>query len=735
MQTLSASTRATFPLTLCTSAHCKLIGTTDGTFPDFGHHSEREMGGLWFPGIKLLDGFWLRFQDLDADNVNTWVLADVCRQLSTGNCFQYDHGLGHTPVTIRRDQLAPDSVPGVILTYTFENHGDTERHIQIEWRLRTDLRPCWFSEEAGFCFDGRDTGSWNAATQTYAATDEANPWHVLVHCDHAPDSAETGNLWTPQGSGQGTCAALTWNVTLSPHGPWMIRFFITGSDQSREEADTRLRTLVGHRDWHTPKQERMEVLQQYSVLDVNDQTVITAWPWLKVHTEWLTVDAGSCGRALAAGLPEYPWWFGCDNAYAVQGLLCCGRFDLAADTLRLLARYSESVSGTGRIPHEITPVGLCPNPGNTQETAHYVTAVWHYYQWTADLSLIRELLPLLRKCMAWLTKMDGDGDGLPSGYGIIEIRGLNAEMIDTAAYTSQAWSCFADLLKACGASQEEIAAAKDTHQRVRKALNSVLWDEHAASYCDACASPAFVRQRLSEILAHRVKPLKQAEREALESSLAEKEAIGKEAGFLINRNWTIATPLESGEADPDKAQAALNSLWSPELIGPWGAHLSALDDSTMTISTGCFATAFARWGEPDRALSLLRRMCSSFGMSGPGMLSEMSPDYGCSVQAWTLYALYVPVVRHFFGIQPQAGHPVRIAPRMPQAWNCAALTHVRVPGGHLNMKWEARTDGADIILSADTAMHVVIDAPGYACAQEQLTLMAGVPLRISLRRE
>jgi hypothetical protein len=32
-------------------------------------------------------------------------------------------------------------------------------------------------------------------------------------------------------------------------------------------------------------------------------------------------------------------------------------------------------------------------------------------------------------------------------------------------------------------------------------------------------------------------------------------------------------------------------------------------------------------------------------------------------------------------------------------------------------------------------MHVVIDAPGYACAQEQLTLMAGVPLRISLRRE
>ena len=70
------STRGTLPLTICSSPYAKLIGTLDGTFPDMGHHSEREMGGLWMHPIKVLDGFWLRFHDQDAPNVDTWALAE-----------------------------------------------------------------------------------------------------------------------------------------------------------------------------------------------------------------------------------------------------------------------------------------------------------------------------------------------------------------------------------------------------------------------------------------------------------------------------------------------------------------------------------------------------------------------------------------------------------------------------------------------------------------------------------
>ena len=35
-----------------------VIGVADGSFPAMGWHIKGEMGGLWSPPIKLLDGYW-----------------------------------------------------------------------------------------------------------------------------------------------------------------------------------------------------------------------------------------------------------------------------------------------------------------------------------------------------------------------------------------------------------------------------------------------------------------------------------------------------------------------------------------------------------------------------------------------------------------------------------------------------------------------------------------------------
>lgn len=93
------TTNAPAPKALCASEHAKLISGTDGLFPDFGHHSEGEMGGLWMHPIKVLDGFWLRFRDEEADNVDTWILADSYECAPGENAFGYTSGLGHTRVT------------------------------------------------------------------------------------------------------------------------------------------------------------------------------------------------------------------------------------------------------------------------------------------------------------------------------------------------------------------------------------------------------------------------------------------------------------------------------------------------------------------------------------------------------------------------------------------------------------------------------------------------------------
>ena len=118
--------------------------------------------------------------------------------------------------------------------------------------------------------------------------------------------------------------------------------------------------------------------------------------------------------------------------------------------------------------------------------------------------------------------------------------------------------------------------------------------------------------------------------------------------------------------------------------------------AAMTISTGVMAVAQARYGYSDRALELIERMFSSFSRSTPGSISEMSPDYGCFVQAWTAYAAVVPVVSYFFGIKPQADRNVIcFEPVMPGKWNAAALEEVRVLDGELSVFYE-RKDGKEI---------------------------------------
>ena len=55
-------------------------------------------------------------------------------------------------------------------------------------------------------------------------------------------------------------------------------------------------------------------------------------------------------------------------------------------------------------------------------------------------------------------------------------------------------------------------------------------------------------------------------------------------------------------------------------------------------------------------------------------ISEMMPDYGCPVQAWTIYGLATPLVTHVLGINPNAyNKSIGISPYLPKGWNNAAI--------------------------------------------------------------
>ncbi len=694
---MQQGTRATAPKCVCASEHAKLIGTLDGGFPDFGHHQEKEMGGLWMHPIKVLDGFWLRFCDHQADNVDTWILADRYTCQPEGNTFYYTGGLGHTSIAIKRQQIAPQDAPGLIVTYTFENRANEQRDISIVFAARTELCPVWFSQEGGIEDGAFDEGFWDEKEKLFIAKDCAHEWFGGIRTNPVPASAWVDKNAGPyMTAGNGIGVEMKYEFHLPPLSEKTLTVYITSSIESCLQCVKRLEALAGEKDFLREKEDRTkELLSKSRLVLPRDQRFSEICDWVKINTQWLVVDASQYGRGLTAGLPEYPWWFGCDSCYALQGVLAMGDFKLCRDTLLLLAHYAMEVNGNGRIPHEITTFGICANPGNTQETAHFVTMVWHYYQWTGDLDLVREVMPLMDLSIEWLKVQDDDKDHFPSGYGIIEIAGLNAEMIDTAVYTCQAYSCYGDLCQVLGREKEE-KAARQAYKETAEAIDRDLWDEKEGLYCDAFASPRFVLEKRGSILGRADKTQAARMETILDDLIAEKKAQGeKESGWLINRNWIINTPMETGIAPQDKARRALKRMHTQEFIGPYGMYLNALNPSAMmTISTGVMAVAQARYGYGDRALELIEKIFSTFGMATPGSIAEMSPDYGCFAQAWTAYAVFTPIVRHFFGIQPRAGeNTLYLNPQMPAVWPQAELKNVPVLDGELDIRFEKVTCG------------------------------------------
>ena len=177
---------------------------------------------------------------------------------------------------------------------------------------------------------------------------------------------------------------------------------------------------------------------------------------MRVNAEWLVREVPGIGRGLGAGLLEYPWWFGTET-YSLQALMATGDFDLVKQTLRLLKNQSMKANGNGRIVHEVTTNGAVFNPGNTQETAQFILTVGRLVDWTGDLDFAKEMYPAMKLGIHWLlTDMDQNHDLFPEGYGIMEVYGLNAELVDVAVYTQQALKATAHIADILG----ETAAAR-----------------------------------------------------------------------------------------------------------------------------------------------------------------------------------------------------------------------------------------------------------------------------------
>jgi glycogen debranching enzyme len=177
--------------------------------------------------------------------------------------------------------------------------------------------------------------------------------------------------------------------------------------------------------WQSIKVARYKELMARSAVSVPDKELERALVWMKPQVDWLVRTVPEIGTGIGAGVPEYPWWFGCDSHYAVKGVLAFGQHQWAKDTMKLLDAVSWRRNTDGRIIHEVSTTGAVYNPGNAQESPQYCDARWETFCWPGDEEWLRERYDSVARAMNWVLDADDWGDDLTPGYGIIEIEGLN----------------------------------------------------------------------------------------------------------------------------------------------------------------------------------------------------------------------------------------------------------------------------------------------------------------------
>jgi len=696
-----------------------MVGHQDGTFPDLGWHVEGEMGGIWNHPIKLMDGF-----------TNSVHIEGSSYCLDSADSFiNYPFGNKHIfsstipELEISRFQFAPEHTEGLTVEYTFTNLGKNQKYLEFNFTGYVDLMPVWLGERAGMK-DDTDNLSFDENRKAWRGKDASNEWYVLFGSNKLgipSEKRDSSCTYRPQGKGKSS--NLRYKIAVKPGKTETIRFFIAGSRKNQISAEKTYDLLSRHAETYLKDKIKLyEKIASKSKITIPDKELELAFEWVKYNTEWLVRDVPEIGRGLGAGMPDYPWWFGVDNTYTLKGAIATGRKDLVYSTIELIHKLSET-NGNGRIIHEVSSNGVIFNPGNINETPQFVSLIQWVYQWTGDKAFLEKYYPFIKKGLVWLMEEnDKDGNLFPEGYGMMEIHGLESEMIDVAAYTQKAFSDAAQMALVMG-EKEQAENYQHTADLLKEKINDEFWVEDFNSYADFIGTAT---EALHLIDAAIVRADTLHKPWAVEELKASKKKISsyppsKKQGFVFFHNWVVNTPMEMGIAPPEKAIKALNK--GSKFVNPFGVFVTGIDrddssesaDGTftgskvfsytgavMTLPTGVQAISENNYGRPDRALDYLKRITKSFGFALPGSIYEVSPDYGMMAQAWNLYSYTVPVVTQFFGICPDAqNRTIRIRPQMPSTWNEAKIENVIIADNSMTMEFKKEGNEVHINIIQD----------------------------------
>lgn len=693
------------------------VATLSGSFPDTGFHQPGEMGGVWAPPLKLLDGYWLAVRT--NEGALHWLTSPTTwRMDEDGVTLSYtlpEVGL----LVERREWVVPDQ-PVLVVDVSLRRQPEANRgrsqSITLGFLARSDLHGAWLSERLGWV-DGDDVVEYDERLEGLSFRDAQSAWEVFIGATQPPVTCQLGkDVWGPEQSiGRGTGAALWYTCQIMSDQPTHLRLLIVGSPGAALRAGNLFAQLAraaplavssaGAEEMPVPATTSLEqarlrtrdrFLSHFShcVLHSPDPLLNEAFAWAKVSSSLLTLEVPGLGRGVMGGLPDFPWWFGCDIAYGVLPMLPAGQGEVAADSLRLLMKMSR---GDGAVPHEVVSNGVVFHPGNLVEIPLFARALYHTYRWTGDRSLLEDVFPF---CLQGIEQQAlgtclQAGEEVPNGASIIETPEMagGLQTLDVAAYLVEALDLLAEL--AGDLERADLAERlRGRATRLRQHVRQAWWLPSQQLFGDVRASQAELQtmlERFEEWSAPDASLLTSIDllRRALVEGQSETNREARRPWLLRHMVQTLAT--DAGLPDREQAARLLGQLETPEWLEEFGLVLNAANNrQVMTLPTGALAVGEARYGRVDAALAVMRRMMRAFGAAMPGMLSEYAPNGGCFLQLWSNYGIIWPVIHYFFGLRPDvAAKRLVCAPQLPSAW-----PHVRLGALHLgDMQAQIEVDG------------------------------------------
>jgi len=164
---LSETTRLADRRALVTGDRTIAMGDANGLYPASGWHIRGEMGGVWTPPLKLLDGIWFAVD-------GSWLGADTpAAKYTTGWGYQR---FAYQPagVTVDRVDYAPDGVGATVIGLTLRS--GTARTVNLAMDAHSELMTAypwgWTTPNAGQA-NLPDTGSYVDGTLTFRENDYA----------------------------------------------------------------------------------------------------------------------------------------------------------------------------------------------------------------------------------------------------------------------------------------------------------------------------------------------------------------------------------------------------------------------------------------------------------------------------------------------------------------------------------------------------------------------------------